>query len=111
MPSVHPLTRPPPMLTLTINGEPRSLPSPCTVADLLPALNQADRRGLPLEVNRAVVPAAEHALRQLRPGDEVEIVTFVGGGWGVPADKPLVVGTFSFTSRLITGTGKFATYE
>ena len=30
---------------------------------------------------------------------------------GPPADNPLVVGKFRFTSRLITGTGKYATYD
>jgi thiazole synthase len=43
----------------------------------------------------------------------VEIVTLVGGGSGpaAPADAPLVIGTFTFHSRLITGTGKYASYE
>jgi thiazole synthase len=42
----------------------------------------------------------------------VEIVRLVGGGSPVPpADKPLVVGKFSFHSRLITGTGKFPNYD
>lgn len=99
------------MFTLTINGEPLSLPQPCTVAELLASLDQAGKRGIAVEVNHDVVPAARHATHQLQPGDEVEIVTLVGGGSGVPADKPLVVGKFTFTSRLITGTGKFATYD
>ena len=40
-----------------------------------------------------------HAECRLSEGDAVEIVTFVGGGPGepsVPADKPLVVGGFTF---------------
>jgi thiazole synthase len=99
------------MLTITINGEPRSLPSPCTITELLASLKQDGKRGIAVEVNQAVIPAAQHAQHRLQPGDHVEIVTFVGGGSGVPADKPLAVGKFSFTSRLITGTGKFASYE
>src|SRR5262249_33234567 len=55
--------------------------------------------------------AAQRAHTILHPQDKVEIVTFVGGGSAVPADKPLVIGRFSFTSRLITGTGKYANYE
>src|SRR5207237_6908809 len=38
----------------------------------------------------------------------------VGGGApsvGSPVDKPLVIGKFTFQSRLITGTGKYATYD
>jgi thiazole synthase len=44
----------------------------------------------------------------------VEIVTLVGGGsWdaGPPPDRPLVIGKKAFHSRLITGTGKYASYE
>jgi thiazole synthase len=65
-------------------------------------------------VNREVVPQPEHASRRLAEGDAVEIVTLVGGGAPAaepPADKPLAVGKFRFSSRLITGTGKYATYD
>ena len=67
------------MFTLTINGEPRSLPQPCTVAELLASLRHDSKR-VAVEVNQAVVPAAQHAQHRLHPGDKVEIVTFVGGG-------------------------------
>ena len=41
------------------------------------------------------------------------LVTLVGGGAAdvAPADKPLKIGKFTFRSRLITGTGKYASYE
>jgi thiazole synthase len=100
------------MLTLNINGEPRHLPGPQTVAELLRALGHDPHR-VAVEVNNDVVPARRHAEHLLGEGDRVEIVTLVGGGSGAvcPADKPLVIGKFSFTSRLITGTGKYASYE
>lgn len=101
------------MLQLTINGEPRNLPAPLTVAELLERLGH-DRRRIAVEVNREVVPQPRHADHRLAEGDAVEIVTLVGGGEPtaeLPADKPLVVGKFSFQSRLITGTGKYASYE
>jgi thiazole synthase len=44
----------------------------------------------------------------------VEIVTLVGGGAATsapPTDKELVIGKFQFHSRLITGTGKYTSYE
>ncbi len=100
------------MLTLTVNGEPRSLPGPLTVAQLLKQLGYDPRR-VAVEVNRDVVPALRHAEHPLSAGDRVEVVTLVGGGAGPPPpdDKPLVIGQYRFRSRLITGTGKYASYE
>jgi thiazole synthase len=98
------------MLTLKINGEPRQLPRTLTVAELLTQLGH-DCRRVAVEVNEAVVPAIRHAEHRLADGDRVEIVTLVGGGAAPPADKPLVIGKFTFQSRLITGTGKYASYE
>lgn len=102
------------MVDITLNGEPRTVPVALSVKELVEQLGY-DRRRIAVEVNREVVPSASHPARQLQAGDAVEIVTLVGGGSGVsppiPADKALVIGKFTFRSRLITGTGKFATYE
>jgi thiazole synthase len=98
------------MPSITLNAEPRSYTGRITVAELLKSLGK-DPAKLAVEVNHSVVPRAEHAGRELRDGDAVEIVTLVGGGSGSPDDRPLCVGKFSFASRLFTGTGKFATYE
>src|SRR5438067_8166506 len=104
----------PSMLELTINGEARCVPEALSLADLLAQLGY-DRGRIAVEVNRQIVPRPEHGTRQLAAGDEVEIVTLVGGGspspQEPPADKPLKVGKFTFQSRLFTGTGKFATYD
>jgi thiazole synthase len=101
------------MLHLTINGEPKNLPEPLTLADLLARMG-VDRKKVAVEVNEAVVPAVRHGEHRLSEGDRIEVVTLVGGGQPdpqPPADKPLVIGKFTFHSRLITGTGKYATYE
>ena len=101
------------MLSITINAEPRTFSQPLTLAELLTQLGR-DSKKLAVEVNRHVVPRAEHAATQLREGDTVEIVTLVGGGspaLGPPPEKPLKVGKFQFKSRLFTGTGKYATNE
>jgi thiazole synthase len=98
------------MLRLTINGDSKTLDEPLTVADLLDRLGY-DRRRIAVEINQEVVPQPRHDEHRLVDGDAVEIVTLVGGGSGPPADKPLLIGTFRFQSRLITGTGKYATYE
>jgi thiamine biosynthesis protein ThiS len=62
-----------------LNGELRLLADGATIADLL-AILQLDARYLAVEVNRRVVPRAEHRQHVLRDGDQLEIVTLVGGG-------------------------------
>jgi thiazole synthase len=86
------------------------------VAELLRQLGKNPLQ-VAVEVNRRVIPRQEHESCRLQEGDVVEIVTLVGGGSGPvsretpPADQPLKIGPFTFRSRLITGTGKYATYE
>ena len=67
------------MFTITINGETKKLPGPLSVAQLVELLG-FDGRRVAVEVNREVVPRVGHAARQLTAGDDVEIVTLVGGG-------------------------------
>src|SRR5438876_6574711 len=101
------------MPRLTVNQEPRTLPSPATVADLLAEL-KLDPQRVAVELNRQVVPRVRHGEQTLADGDAVEIVTLVGGGSGLPVppvDEPLVIGKFRFRSRLFTGTGKYASYD
>jgi thiazole synthase len=101
------------MLNVFVNGESRSLPESISIADLLRQLG-FERRRIAVEVNCEVVPLAHHPECRLVDGDRVEIVQLVGGGAGDPEsvpDKALVIGQFSFHSRLITGTGKYVSYE
>jgi len=66
-------------VTIHINGEAREIPSGMTVSELLRELGLT---GKPVAVERnfEVVPVAKHAVTQLHPGDQLEIVTLVGGG-------------------------------
>jgi len=101
------------MPSIVVNDQPLELPEPLTVAALLLHL-QRNPRMLAVEVNLQVVRRADQDATVLHTGDRVEIVTMVGGGSGVatpPADKPLKIGTFTFQSRLLTGTGKYDTFE
>lgn len=66
-------------LRLTLNGEPREVPSGTTVAALLAQL-RVGTGAVAVEINAEVVRRAEHGTRVLANGDQVEIVTFVGGG-------------------------------
>jgi thiazole synthase len=101
------------MLHIRINGESHALPESLPLADLLARL-KFDPSRIAVEVNEIVVPRAQHGEYVVKEGDAVEIVRLAQGGSGEPpppADKPLVVGKFRFTSRLFTGTGKYATYD
>jgi thiazole synthase len=100
------------MLQLIVNGEEKALPGPMSVAQLLETLG-FDRHKVAVEVNKDIVPKPAQDQCRLSPGDQVEIVTFVGGGAPLdpPPDKALTVGKFSIASRLFTGTGKFTTYD
>lgn len=101
------------MIQLKINGQPRDLPSPLTIAELLAQLRLKPKE-VAVEVNEQIVPFARHQEQTLGEGDRVEIVGLVEGGSGepeAPADKPLVVGKFRLKSRLFTGTGKYPSYD
>lgn len=66
-------------MQLQINGQPREFPDGLTVAALLTLLEIKAPR-VAVEVNAEVVVKARHAQTALKSGDQVEIVTFVGGG-------------------------------
>jgi sulfur carrier protein len=41
---------------------------------------ELDSRQVAVEVNLELVPRSRHGQHRLEPGDEVEVVTLVGGG-------------------------------
>jgi len=66
-------------MQIQLNGESRRLDRAVTVAQLLADLGLAERR-VAVEVNREIVPRSEHAHRELRDADQVEVVVAIGGG-------------------------------
>lgn len=64
---------------IIFNGEPRTVDSHTTVAELLVALEVSSRH-VAVEVNLDVVPRERHGEHELNDGDRVEVVTLVGGG-------------------------------
>jgi sulfur carrier protein len=64
---------------IRLNGETRDVPDAISV-DALVATLGLDRAVIAVELNREVVRRARYPERTLAPGDEVEIVTLVGGG-------------------------------
>ena len=66
-------------VSLTLNGEDRSLDGPVSVDGLLQTLG-LDRRKVAVERNEAIVPRSFYAETWLASGDAIEIVHFIGGG-------------------------------
>ena len=66
-------------MKISINGEKHDFESKLTVEQLLRRLEK-NPKFLAVEVNRELVSRKVHSVHQLSDGDEVEIVTLVGGG-------------------------------
>lgn len=74
--------------TIQLNGEKRTLQDTKTLADLLKSL-AIPRERVVVEHNMTIVPREELTSTQLKEGDQVEIVHFVGGG--APATALVIV--------------------
>jgi thiamine biosynthesis protein ThiS len=68
-----------PDLLITLNGQPRNIPGPATLDDLLRELG-LDARTVVVEHNRRIVRRPRLGETALAAGDAVELVHFVGGG-------------------------------
>ena len=66
-------------MRIVLNGTDAELREPCTVVSLLEQQGLA-QRPCAVEVNRELVPKAQHAAYTLSEGDTVEVVSLVGGG-------------------------------
>ena len=98
-------------MTITLNGERREVADALTVAELLRSLGLRPEH-VAVERNRDLVPRTSHEASRLAPGDELEVVTLVGGGAPDPTEAPpLAIGPYRFRSRLLVGTGKYTTLE
>ena len=65
-------------MRVTVNGEAQDLPDGETLRELVARFRLAPEK-VALELNRRLVRAEKYDT-PLKDGDEVEIVTFVGGG-------------------------------
>jgi len=66
-------------IPVTINGTLKELPGPMTVGALLRFLELGER-SVAVERNRVLVPKKRFSEVSVERGDELEIVTFFGGG-------------------------------
>ncbi len=96
-------------VNVKLNGKPRTVPQGLTLLQLLEQLEVQPSRVV-VEHNRQIRRREDFEKTSVREGDELELVYFVGGGSSDGAD-PFVVGGRALRSRLIHGTGKFASNE
>lgn len=66
-------------MQIQVNGEIRAADPGATVADLLQQLDVRPER-VAVELNLQVLDRQEFGRRELREGDKVEILSFIGGG-------------------------------
>ena len=66
-------------MTIILNGDPVEVAGPLTLTALLDQLG-VDARRVAVEHNLNVIKRALYGSTEIREGDQVEIVNFVGGG-------------------------------
>ncbi len=66
-------------MTISVNGDAVLVGPGTTVAQLLEQLGLGGKT-VAVERNRSIVPRAQHAAIELQSNDQLEVVTFVGGG-------------------------------
>jgi sulfur carrier protein len=66
-------------IQVTVNGQPRDIAAGSTILDLLADLGIAPGQ-VAIERNRQLVRREQHGETVLQDGDQLEVVTFFGGG-------------------------------
>ena len=66
-------------MNIIVNQKETESPDGMTVAELIDSLN-LKRAHVAVEVNLELIPRESHTQHQLKDGDQIEIVTLVGGG-------------------------------
>lgn len=73
-------------LKIQVNGQPRHCPTGSTVGDLLRELEIKTER-VAVELNLEILDRQDFDVRSLKPGDRVEILSFIGGGGLVSGER------------------------
>ena len=66
-------------MDITVHGDVLEVPLGHTLANLVADLAVGDQR-IAIEVNEEIVPRSTYETYNLQPGDQVEVVTAIGGG-------------------------------
>lgn len=99
-------------VSIVVNGEHKRVTAGLTIIQLAEQLGLVPEK-IAVERNLEVVPRSTLGEVEVKDGDELEIVHFVGGGdhaRPIDDDSWTVAGK-TFRSRLIVGTGKYKDFE
>lgn len=66
-------------IEIIVNGDEHQVNQGARITDLIKQLELTPER-LAIELNLSILPRAKWAETELKPGDKLEIVHFVGGG-------------------------------
>lgn len=66
-------------MNIVVNGEPRELAAGATIGEILSEM-QLQPEAVVVEVNATILEPRVVSRHQLREGDRIEIIRFVGGG-------------------------------
>jgi thiazole synthase len=98
-------------MRIELNGEPRELAAPATLADAVRASGAgAGPRGVAVALDGEVVPRGEWEGTPLCEGQSVEVLAAIQGG-APGAEETWELGGRRWSSRLIAGTGGFRSLE
>ena len=68
------------MATIKVNGESQEVVLPMTVEELIKQNNVENPELVSVQVNEAFLDRNDYARRQVKDGDEVDFLFFMGGG-------------------------------
>jgi sulfur carrier protein len=68
------------MATITVNGKSQELEKPTTLAELIVLNNISQPDMVSVQLNEEFVNREEYASIELKSGDEVDFLYFMGGG-------------------------------
>lgn len=70
------------MAQIKVNGQPQTLEGPLTVAELIKLQNVSQPDMVSVQVNEEFIDRSAFDTLQLKDGDEVDFLFFMGGGQG-----------------------------
>lgn len=68
------------MATIKVNGESQVVELPLTVEELIKQNNVENPELVSVQVNEEFLDRNEYAKRQVKEGDEIDFLFFIGGG-------------------------------